>query len=50
VNYAKANPEQFRGKNVLFWHTGGVFGLYDKGNQIQKAISRDNVQPLRKKN
>jgi D-cysteine desulfhydrase len=23
-------PEQFRGKRVLFWHTGGALGLYDK--------------------
>jgi D-cysteine desulfhydrase len=23
-------PEQFRGNRVLFWHTGGALGLYDK--------------------
>lgn len=26
----QANPDRFRGRRILFLHTGGVFGLYDR--------------------
>lgn len=29
------NPETFRNQNVLFWHTGGALGLYEKTNELQ---------------
>jgi len=32
--HARDHPEQFRGKAVLFWHTGGALGAYDKADQI----------------
>ena len=33
INEMRLRPERFRGKKVLFIHTGGVFGLFD-GRQI----------------
>ena len=29
------NPDRFKGKRILFIHTGGLFGLYDKLNDIE---------------
>jgi D-cysteine desulfhydrase len=26
--------EQYRGKSILFWHTGGALGLYEQGNML----------------
>lgn len=28
------DPESYRGKSVLFWHTGGSIGLYEKGDDL----------------
>ncbi|OQS02352.1 D-cysteine desulfhydrase [Thraustotheca clavata] len=28
------NPSKFQGKSILFVHTGGMFGLYDKVNEL----------------
>ena len=33
-----SNPEAFRGKNVLFWHTGGALGMYDKGDDLPLSV------------
>jgi len=30
----QSNPEHFGGKNVLFLHTGGAFGLYEKADEL----------------
>ncbi len=32
-------PERFQGKRILFWHTGGLFGLYDKSEQLSALFS-----------
>ena len=32
-------PEAFEGKNVLFWHTGGALGLYDKGDALLDTLN-----------
>ncbi len=37
------NPTQFRGDRILFVHTGGLFGLYDKAHQLQPLLPE---QPL----
>uniref|UniRef100_A0A7S1CYU7 Tryptophan synthase beta chain-like PALP domain-containing protein n=1 Tax=Cyclophora tenuis TaxID=216820 RepID=A0A7S1CYU7_CYCTE len=37
-----ANPDDYRGKNILFWHTGGALGMYDKGNDL----SLDTIAPV----
>ncbi|MCB9638946.1 MAG: D-cysteine desulfhydrase family protein [Myxococcales bacterium] len=31
-------PERFQGKRILFWHTGGLFGLYDKADQLESVL------------
>jgi hypothetical protein len=31
-------PEAWRGRRVLFWHTGGLLGLYDKAAQLQPLV------------
>ena len=33
-----SNPAKWRGRKVLFIHTGGVLGLYDKTQQIAPLI------------
>ena len=34
TNVLEQDPEAYRGNNVLFWHTGGALGLFDKGNDL----------------
>ncbi len=36
-------PERFQGKRILFWHTGGLFGLYDKTEQLSNLLIRNPV-------
>ena len=36
--------ESFRGKNILFWHTGGALGLYDKGDALKETL--DDISPV----
>lgn len=31
------------GKNILFVHTGGQFGMYDKVDALQEVIRQDQV-------
>lgn len=31
TNVFGADPEAYRGCTILFWHTGGALGMYDKG-------------------
>eukprot|EP00980_Cylindrotheca_fusiformis_P009496 scaffold2076_cov106-Cylindrotheca_fusiformis.AAC.5 len=30
----EGEEETYRGKNILFWHTGGALGLYEQGNDL----------------
>ncbi|ETO59840.1 hypothetical protein F444_21871 [Phytophthora nicotianae P1976] len=36
-------PEKFVGTNILFVHTGGQFGMYDKVDALQEVIRQDQV-------
>lgn len=38
--YAKANPDAFRNSHILFWHTGGLFGLYSQAERLQSLPKR----------
>lgn len=40
------NPETFQGKNILFWHTGGALGLYDKGDALLDTFNE--VSPVKR--
>eukprot|EP00775_Hariotina_reticulata_P005604 gene5604-5842_t len=33
-------PQQWRGKRVLFVHTGGLLGMYDKLDQLQPLVEQ----------
>jgi len=33
-NIILKDPESFRNQSVLFWHTGGALGLYDKADEM----------------
>lgn len=44
--HARANPEAYRGKRILFWHTGGLFGLYAKEKQLEGIMPAGQVQPM----
>jgi hypothetical protein len=46
VKHARANPDLYRGKRVLFWHTGGGFGLFDKAEQLAQVLPAGQVQRL----
>uniref|UniRef100_K3WQE0 Tryptophan synthase beta chain-like PALP domain-containing protein n=1 Tax=Globisporangium ultimum (strain ATCC 200006 / CBS 805.95 / DAOM BR144) TaxID=431595 RepID=K3WQE0_GLOUD len=42
------NPSKFSGKTILFIHTGGQFGLFDKDDDLQDVVNRDDqVQRFR---
>jgi 1-aminocyclopropane-1-carboxylate deaminase/D-cysteine desulfhydrase-like pyridoxal-dependent ACC family enzyme len=36
------NPEVYRDTNILFWHTGGSIGLYDKGDDLLERMSQSS--------
>ena len=38
VEHAKAHPEEFRGKRILFWHTGGLPGLQAKEEALLEML------------
>lgn len=42
----KNDPDEFRGKNILFWHTGGALGLYDKGDALTTTLNE--VSPVKR--
>ena len=33
-------PEQWKGRKVLYLHTGGLFGMYDKVSQLQPMLQK----------
>lgn len=33
-------PDQWKGRKVLFLHTGGLFGMYDKVQQLQPMLAK----------
>ena len=38
--------ESFRGKNILFWHTGGALGLYEKTSSLTRTL--ESIAPVRR--
>ena len=38
--------DSYRGSNVLFWHTGGALGMYDKGDTLLETLGR--VSPVKR--
>ncbi len=38
------DAESYRNKHVLFWHTGGALGIYEKGNDLLQKFSE--VSPV----
>ena len=38
VTEMRAAPEQWVGRKVLFVHTGGLLGLYDKAAELQPLV------------
>jgi 1-aminocyclopropane-1-carboxylate deaminase/D-cysteine desulfhydrase-like pyridoxal-dependent ACC family enzyme len=35
----EVDPEAYRDKSILFWHTGGSIGLYEKGDDLLDRLS-----------
>lgn len=40
------DPDTFRDRNILFWHTGGALGMYDKGDALLPTL--DKVSPVKR--
>lgn len=40
------DPDAFRKKKILFWHTGGALGIYEKGNDLLPKLSE--VSPVKR--
>ena len=38
--------ESFRGKNILFWHTGGALGLYEKTSSLTQTL--ESISPVKR--
>eukprot|EP00521_Asterionellopsis_glacialis_P018099 CAMPEP_0195296722 /NCGR_PEP_ID=MMETSP0707-20130614/20031_1 /TAXON_ID=33640 /ORGANISM="Asterionellopsis glacialis, Strain CCMP134" /LENGTH=411 /DNA_ID=CAMNT_0040358313 /DNA_START=8 /DNA_END=1243 /DNA_ORIENTATION=+ len=38
------DPDTYSGQNVLFWHTGGSLGMYDKGDDLLSTL--DKISPI----
>lgn len=34
----KVNPEAYINSNILFWHTGGALGIYEKGDDLVESL------------
>lgn len=41
--HARADPADFRGKRILFWHTGGQFALSTQEQQISELLPPDQL-------
>jgi 1-aminocyclopropane-1-carboxylate deaminase/D-cysteine desulfhydrase-like pyridoxal-dependent ACC family enzyme len=40
------NPDEYQDKRVLFWHTGGALGLYDKGGALVDSLNQ--ISPVKR--
>ena len=40
------NQKDFEGKNILFWHTGGALGLYEKESDL--LLKMQQISPVRR--
>ncbi len=43
VQEMQQQPEAWRGRRVLFWHTGGLLGLYEKAEQMQPLMEAQGM-------
>lgn len=41
-----ADPERFRGNNILFIHTGGALGLFEKGDHLVTTL--EHIAPVKR--
>lgn len=39
IRLIQSQPEQWEGRKVLFIHTGGLLGVYDKAEQLQPLVA-----------
>ena len=35
------DPAAWTGRRVLFWHTGGAMGMYDKVDQLMDVVQQE---------
>lgn len=43
----KDDPEMYRNKNILFWHTGGSIGLYEQGDTLlERMLQASHVKRI----
>lgn len=40
------DPEAYRNSNILFWHTGGALGIYEKGSDLGDRL--ESVSPVKR--
>jgi len=40
------HAEKYRGKNILFWHTGGSLGMFDKADDLLETMNR--ISPVQR--
>jgi 1-aminocyclopropane-1-carboxylate deaminase/D-cysteine desulfhydrase-like pyridoxal-dependent ACC family enzyme len=40
------NPKNWEGRKVLFLHTGGLLGLFDKGDQMSSLVGNSTVSSI----
>ena len=38
----QAEPDAWRGRRVMYLHTGGLLGMYDKIDQLQPLLEKAN--------
>jgi hypothetical protein len=38
TNILEAEPEKFRNTNIVFIHTGGTLGMFDKGDELMSKL------------
>lgn len=38
LRVVESDPDRFRGQTILFWHTGGALGLFDKCNELLSTL------------
>ena len=43
--WRRKEPERWRGKRILFWHTGGLLGMYAAAPQLGELMPK--VQRIR---
>lgn len=40
------NPDHFQGKDILFWHTGGLLGMYDKKDDLLPLFKSNEIKTI----